>query len=102
LQSELLTPLISRALAILVRRGEVADLPFPFDSRYVLLDYKAPQARLQAQRSVQNALMWLDAVSRLGPEAMAAVNQPAAARWLGRSLGVPDELILDPPAAETP
>jgi len=95
LQSELLTPLVSRARAILVRRGEIADQPL--DSRFVLLDYKAPQARVQAQQSVQNALMWLDAVARLGPDAMTAVNQPAAARWLGRSLGVPDELILDPP-----
>lgn len=95
LQSELLTPLVTRAQAILVRRGEIADLPL--DSRFVLLDYKAPQARVQAQQSVQNALLWLEAVTRLGPEAMSAVNQPAAARWLGRSLGVPDELILDPP-----
>lgn len=94
LQSELLTPLVTRAQGILVRRGEIADLPL--DGRLVLLDYKAPQARVQAQQSVQNALMWLEAVSRLGPEAMSAVNQPAAARWLGRSLGVPDELILDP------
>jgi hypothetical protein len=100
LQSELLTPLITRALTILVRRGEIADLPI--DSRRVLLDYKAPQARIQAQQSVQNTLMWLEAVSRLGAEAMTAVNQVAAARWLGRSLGVPDELITDDPIGTVP
>lgn len=91
LQSELLSLLVARARSILTRRGEISDLPL--DSRIVSLEYKAPQARFQAQQSVQNTLIWLDAVNRIGPEALKAVNQAAAARWLGRTLGVADDLI---------
>ena len=93
LQSELLTPLVTRAAAILARRGEIPDLPL--DHRTVALEYKSPQARYQAQQDVQNTLIWLDAVKALGPEALRAVDQPAAARWLGRTLGVPGELIRE-------
>ena len=102
LQSELLAPLASRARSILARRGEIPDTPL--DHRLVALEYKSPQARYQAQQDVQNTLVWLDAVRTLGPEAMAAVDQAAAARWLGRTLGVPGELMRsDPPTgmAET-
>jgi hypothetical protein len=98
LQSELLSPLASRARAILARRGEIPDMPL--DHRLVALEYKSPQARYQAQQDVQNTLVWLDAVRNLGPEAAAAVDQAAAARWLGRTLGVPGDLMRDeaPPA----
>ena len=91
LQSELLSPLAARARAILARRGEIPDLPL--DHRLVVLEYKSPQARYQAQQDVQNTLVWLEAVRALGPEALAAVDQAAAARWLGRTLGVPGDLI---------
>lgn len=93
LQSELLSPLVTRARSILARRGEIPDLPL--DNRMVALEYKSPQARYQAQQDVQNTLVWLDSVRALGPEALAAVDQAAAARWLGRTLGVPGELIRE-------
>lgn len=93
LQSELLSPLIMRGRSILARRGEIPD--FAIDSRLVALEYKSPQARYQAQQDVQNTLVWLDAVRALGAGAMAAVDQAAAARWLGRTLGVPGELIRE-------
>jgi hypothetical protein len=96
LQSELLSPLVTRARSILARRGEIPDLPL--DNRVVALEYKSPQARYQAQQDVQNTLVWLDSVRALGPEALAAVDQAAAARWLGRTLGVPGELICEPSA----
>ncbi|WP_316978373.1 portal protein [Shumkonia mesophila] len=91
LQSELLTPLVQRGLAILVRRGEVADLRV--DGRLVDLSYKSPLARNQAQQDAQNTLMWLDAVRALGPEALPAIDQPKTVRWLARAFGVPAELL---------
>lgn len=91
LQSEMLTPLMSRAQGILVRRGEILDLPI--DDGLVVLDYKSPQARYQAQQDIQSTMVWLDAVRAMGPEALSAVDQPRAASWLGRALGVPEELI---------
>lgn len=91
LQTELLTPLLDRAHSILVRRGEIS--PLPIDGRVVVLEHKAPQARYQAQLDAQNTMLWLEAVRELGPEALAVVDQGAAARWLGQALGVPGELI---------
>ncbi len=96
LQSELLTPLIVRARTILARRGEIPDLPL--DNRTITIEYRSPQARYQAQQGVQNTLLWLDAVRSLGAEAMAAVDQSAATRWLAQALGVPGELVRDAPA----
>ncbi|MCB1556839.1 MAG: phage tail protein, partial [Alphaproteobacteria bacterium] len=93
LQAELLTPLIQRAYRILRRRGEVPDVAL--DGRYVELDYRAPLARAQGQRNVQNTLSWISSVLAMGPEASTAVNLPEAARFLGDALGVPSDLIRE-------
>jgi hypothetical protein len=93
LQSELLTPLIARAMLILRRRGEIPT--FHLDGQTIELRYKSPLARLQARQDVQSTLMWLETSAQLGPEAMAAVDLPATARWLGLRLGVPGQLIRD-------
>ena len=92
LQSELLTPLIRRAYSILRRRGEIADIAL--DGRFVTLDYRAPLARAQAHRNIQNTLHWLSSVQSMGPVASSAVNVVAAARYLGEALGVPSDLII--------
>ncbi len=102
LQSELLTPLLLRAVAILVRRGEIP--PLTVDGRRIALEYKSPLARNQARMDAQHTLLWLEAVRALGPEGLAAVDHAQAARWLGRAFGVPGELIREqpmlPPEAE--
>lgn len=91
LQSELLTPLIKRAFAILKRRGEVPDINL--DGRLVVVDYRSPLARSQGQKNVQNTLSWISSVLSMGPEASSAINLPQAARFLGDALGVPSDLI---------
>jgi hypothetical protein len=91
LQSELLTPLIKRAFAILRRRGEVPDISL--DGRLVAVDYRSPLARSQGQRNVQNTLSWINSVLAMGPEAAAAVDLAQSARFLGEALGVPSDLI---------
>ncbi len=91
LQTELLTPLITRAFSILRRRGEVPDVAL--DERLVSIDYRSPLARAQGQRNVQNTLSWINSVIAMGPEATSAVNLPQAARFLGEALGVPSDLI---------
>jgi hypothetical protein len=55
----------------------------------------SPLARLQAQQDVQSTLLWLETTARMGAEAMATVDLPATARWLGDRLGVPGQLIRD-------
>ncbi len=94
LQCELLTPLIQRGYAILRRRGEVPDLAI--DGRVVEIDYRSPLAKAQAQKQVQTTLTWLQNVQAMGPDAMATVNLPEAARYLGEALGVPAGLMRNP------
>ncbi len=97
LQSELLTPLIKRAFAILRRRGEVPDISL--DGRLVVVDYRSPLARSQGQRNVQNTLSWITSVLSMGPEAAMSVDLNAAARFLGEALAVPSDLIRAEPLA---
>jgi len=99
LQSELLTPLVMRAVHILRRRGEIPDLVI--DGREVDLQYRSPLAQNQAQRDARNMLTWLSSLSQLGPEALAAIDPAAVARWLGRSFNVPAD-ILRPVASSRP
>ncbi len=97
LQSELLTPLITRALAILGRRSEIENIRI--DGRVIDLEYKSPLARNQARREAQDTISWLNAVGAMGPAAEAAIDQAAAVRWLGKAFGVPPELIRPEPVA---
>lgn len=91
LQSELLTPLIQRAYAILRRRGEVPDVDI--DGRLVALDYRSPLALAQGQKDVQNVLYWINTAQSLGPMAEGVVNMAQAARFLANALGVPSDLV---------
>ncbi len=97
LQSELLTPLIKRAFAILRRRGEVPDIAL--DGRLVAVDYRSPLARSQGQRNVQNTLSWLNTVLSMGPEAQMSADIPAAVRFLAEALAVPSDLVRNAPYA---
>lgn len=92
LQSELLTPLIDRGLSILRRRGEIP--PLSLDGRIVDVDYKSPLARRQSQEDASSALNWFQAIQILGSDAGNIINTQRAARWLAKSFGVPEQLLL--------
>jgi hypothetical protein len=62
----------------------------------VTLDYRAPLAKAQGQRNIQNTLSWIETVLRMGPEAASAIDLAQAARFLGDALGVPVDLIRQP------
>ncbi|MFN7194794.1 MAG: portal protein, partial [Rhodospirillales bacterium] len=94
LQTELLTPLVARALAILRRRGEIP--PVLVDGKIVELQYKSPLARVQAQDDVRNAMLWVQQATALGPEGQAVIDGAAAARWMARALSVPADLVRPP------
>lgn len=91
LQAELLTPLVGRCLAILRRRGEIP--PLLLDGRETVLRYRSPLAQVQGRADAANTLLFLQAVRAMGPEALAQVDLPAAARWLGRTLAAPAEVL---------
>jgi hypothetical protein len=91
LQSELLTPLIQRGLAILRRRREIPDIVV--DGRVVTLQYRSPLAQDQAKEDARNVVSWIEMTGKLGAEAATVIDSAAAGRWLARTLGVPAELV---------
>ena len=93
MQSELLTPLIERASAILRRRGVIGEINI--DGDIIDIDYRSPLARDHARIEANNTLHWISAIKTLGPEAMAVVDSPALARWLAGAFGVPADLVLE-------
>lgn len=94
LQSELLNPLMDRAMAILRRRGEIP--PVHIDGRQIDIDFRSPLAKRQAREDAQNALLWFTTMRDLGVDATRLVDGPRAARWLAKAMSVPDGLLLEP------
>lgn len=98
LQSELLTPVVERGLAILRRRGEIEDVTV--DGRNVEIQYLSPLAQNQKRQDAQGVLLWLEAIQAFGPEALGVLDVPKTARWIARSFNLPETLIRkDDPAA---
>ncbi|MDR1694561.1 MAG: head-tail connector protein [Lactobacillaceae bacterium] len=93
LQSELLTPLLKRAFHILRRRGDIMN--FDLDGKIVDLQYKSPLALSQARKDVVNVSEWLNLILGLGAEGTSAVNSFEVAKWLGRTLNIPSNLVKE-------
>jgi hypothetical protein len=55
---------------------------------------------VQGRADAANTLLFLDAVSKMGADAVAEVNAPAAARWLARILGAPAEILVPYPSVQ--
>jgi hypothetical protein len=91
LQTELLTPLVIRALAILTRRGEVNGINV--DGRYVDLQYKSPLARQETRKEAQDILSWIQSLGSLGPQAMELIDPIKTARFLAKAYGVPNDIL---------
>lgn len=91
LQTELLTPLIERALSILRRRGEIPDICL--DGRVVKVFYQSPIADSQTKQEASNALNWLNSLSSLGTDASAMIDVAAFSKWLAGKLNVPLEFL---------
>ncbi len=94
LQSELLSPLVERSMTILIRRAEIEDIRI--DGATIDLEYRSPLARQQARQNAQGVLKWFDALRLIGPQAVATIDQAAAARWLAKVFAVPPDLIANP------
>lgn len=98
LQAEFLSPLMSRGMSILRRRGEIPDIQV--DGRTVDLRYRSPLAEAQNRAEAQSALSWIKTVSEMGPEGLSVVDMPAFARWRAAKMSVPGELLRPPAPAE--
>ncbi len=95
LQSELLSPLMDRAIAILTRRGDIP--PIDLDGRAIALDWRSPLARAYTRAEARDALHWADALRSFGPQATRNIDMVAMARWLAKGFDVPENLIKTEP-----
>jgi hypothetical protein len=102
LQSELLIPLVERALSILQRRGLIPA--FLLDGHEFTVDFVSPLARAQNQADIQATLAWLNSVQQFGESATQTLNVPKMLHWLGQQLGVPAHLMtpIQPLSPPTP
>lgn len=100
LQSELLTPLIERAICILRKRGEIPEIFL--DGHLLNVSYKSPRAKNQAQKEAQNAFAWLSAVSGLGNEVLSKMNTDEILKWLTEKMGLPANFVQLQPTEGTP
>ena len=91
LQSELLMPLIERAVSLLRKRGTLPDIYL--DGHYLNVTYQSGRAEKQAKTDADNALLWLSEIAKLGTEALAQVDAVAFMKWLGNKLNVPSSLM---------
>ena len=91
LQTELLMPLVERAVAILRRRGEIPDIFV--DGRLLKVAYKSTKANDQAQMDAENALTWFNTIVKMGDNALQNVNVPLFVKWLGTKLNVPADIL---------
>ena len=91
LQTELLTPLIERAIGLLRRRGEIPEVFL--DGHLLKVAYKSPRTEKQAQIDANNALLWLTSVSKLGEAGLQHIDMGAFVKWLGDKLNVPESVI---------
>jgi hypothetical protein len=91
LQSELLSPIIDRAINILRKRGEIPDIFV--DGRYLKIAYKSTRAEKQAQIDANNGLLWLSSIAKLGENALAQIDMDAFVKWLGEKLNIPESIF---------
>ena len=74
--------------------------PILIDGHEARIAYQSPLARVQGRADAANTLLFLQAVSALGPEAAGVVDLPAAARHLARTLSAPSAILA--PIQEQP
>ena len=97
LQSELLMPLIERAVSILRKRGEIPDIYI--DGQYIKISYQSQRAQKQAKANADNGLVWLNEIAKLGEAALSQIDIPAFVKWLGKNLQIPDSIFVKGPEA---
>ena len=91
LQTELLMPLVERAVALLRRRGEIPDIFV--DGRLLKVAYKSTKANEQAQMDAENALTWFNTIVKMGDNALQNINVSLFVKWLGTKLNVPADIL---------
>jgi len=99
LQSELLVPIVRRALAILENNGLIE--PIELDGAKVDLNYESPLARMQDQEDMTGLMQYMEILTSLGQETlMMNFKIEDLADEIGPKLGVPADMRRDKPERE--
>lgn len=93
LQSELLTPLVERALSILKRRGLIPNLYLDGDLLNIV--YESPVADLQLKRQVNDAMAFMQSLSQMKVDAFQFLDACGFAKWLAGKLNIPLALVKE-------
>jgi hypothetical protein len=93
LLSELVEPLVLRCVQIMARMGKIA-FPVKIDGTTIKITVTSPLAQTQKLTEVQNVVQWFGLMSQFGPQmAILSAKVEDVPAWMGRQLGVPEELI---------
>ncbi len=95
LQAELLLPLAERAISILKRRGEIANINL--DGHMADIEIISPLAQKQRQRRATAVTNWLQATTAIGPQAAAMINAVEVTKWLANIYDIPAKLLNEIP-----
>ena len=91
LQSELLVPLMNRALSVLSRRGDIPEINL--DGRAIAMTWRSPLARSYSRHEAREAMQWMEAIKTLGPEATSQIDTVSAVQWLAKAFDVPESIL---------
>ena len=98
LQSEQLGPLIERAFGLLLRAGELPELPSSLRGRHIRVRYVSPIARAQKQgeaESFLHALQFAEPLARLDPSLMDNFDADVIIRDTREVFGYPPKYLKD-------
>lgn len=99
LEAELLSPLVSRSFAILMRNGLFPPVPPQLQGAAWTVEYLGPLSRAQKQADAETVLRWFSAMQPLvqaDPRVLQAIDTDEAARFLADRYGAPALLVRTP------
>jgi hypothetical protein len=91
LQSELLVPLMHRALSVLARRGDIPAVDL--DGRAIAMTWRSPLAQSYTRHEAGEAMRWMESIRAMGPEAVAQIDPVSAVHWLAKAFDIPESLL---------
>jgi len=98
LQANFLDPLIKRTFMILIRAGQMPEMPDIVADADLDIEYIGPLPRAQKSEQAQSIEMWMSAIANLGqlfPEMMDLPDPDEVAKKLAELRGVPFSLLRD-------
>lgn len=98
IQADFLDPLIRRTFMILIRAGQMPEMPEVVADADLDIEYIGPLPRAQKSEQAQSIEMWLGTIAQLGelfPSMLDVPNPDEIAKKLAELRGVPFSLLND-------